>query len=183
MTATARDLDRGQHRLDLPLPNSRPLVPVEAVIVCLDREPDDVAMLIEQRYLRYAFDIRSERGEDGELITRAYPRVWRESVLEYYRTSGAGDYRTLLTDRFPATPHEEKTFAAATRRLIESFLPHRKPALRVTEVGRVLSCTKEHVNNLVADRLLVASKASTVNTSAEITRESFIQFLLNRRMP
>lgn len=172
-----RDLRAGQARLDIKASSARPLIPLEAVMFLLDRDEDDVAMLIQDRLLRYAFDIRSRDAE------RSCPVVAATSVRDYAELSARGDYRTLTRGRFAAEPHELRRQEAELRRVVEGFYPHGRKVLRTPEIARLLSCSKQHIHDLVSEGLLVATKAATVNTSAEITRLSLTQFLISRRMP
>jgi hypothetical protein len=175
MTSTLqRDLRAGQGRLDLVIKSRIPLVPLDVVKVILDRDEDDVLHLINDRLLLYAFDIRSRDAE------RSFPLVAVESIDAY----AAGDFKKLTAGRFATTPLEQRTLDAECRRVIETFLPHRKPVLRTPEIARIFGHrSKQHIHDLLEEQLLVATKAATVNTSAEITRTSFINFLLSRRMP
>jgi hypothetical protein len=196
---------RGARLFDFGFTSRRPLVPMAAVELFLNRSRKEVLELIDEGRLRWAFDIRSRVAAAKEV------RVLRQSLFEY-------------TGLYEPEP-EEATVTAdnSLKRVIHLILPEgvvlkpgavpsqrpgwkdtpRKaraacengvafaagagldwgPVLWGTEVAEALGCTAAHVRKLVGQNCLEtvalrrAPKASPI-----ITRESVISFLHGRRM-
>jgi len=159
MNNCERPNTNGQLSFDLRLPAGRPLVPIEAVMVLIDRDEDDILNLVELGKLRWAFDISSPGTKRREL------RIHRESVLEYLSSS-----------------HE----ATKDTNLISGILP--KPTLvqahatiRGTELGRRFSCCQWLVANLIdTGELSLAPIPVTCKVSPFIDHASALAFLLRR---
>jgi hypothetical protein len=148
-----------QKQFDLRIPARRPLLPLKAAMVFLDRDEDGVVSLVENGNLSVAFDL-SARGAARRLLM-----VWRQSAVEYC----AGGPR----------PHEMEEVMA-------DILPDR-PSLRVSEVKNIFSCNQGHLANLVEQRLLLLDKTRQVHglgplSSPYILRTSAADFLQKRRI-
>jgi hypothetical protein len=178
----------------------RPLVPMRAVTMFLNRDAKDVLSLIEDGKLRWAFDIRSVKATHREV------RVLRQSLFEFgglYSPSepleerGDLEFLKIINSVLPpgvvvspsqvfrrgkATTnfHVKMRVTSATFR---KLLFPREPILRGTEVARCFCCLPQHVLNLVKEKSLqgvnlrLGPKASPL-----ITRASVVQFLKERRM-
>lgn len=152
----------GRVQLALPgltLSAARPLVPLEAVQVLLDRDEDAVLALVEKGDLGWAWDIRTPTA------TRREVRVWRESVLELMGADIAERHGTCLG-------------------VLDTFLPHRD--LRLTELARWFACSSSHVSNLIRDGCLALAGErpdhSSVAAVTRITRASVVSLLDGRRI-
>ncbi len=154
---------------------SHPLVPLPAAVLFLNRKQRAVFALIESGELRWAFDIRSPSAG-----TRAI-RILRDSLFEYTRLRPREVY-------YESDPLE---FAA----IIKAVLPERKakenrraskpgpePVLSCSEVAQCLSCTNNHILNLVRENLLRTPARHRPGEPVLILRASVIVFLRQRRM-
>ena len=190
---------------DFGLAACRPLVPMPAAVLFLNRNGHAVMKLIEEGRLRWAFDLRSARAEHKSV------RILRQSLFEY-----AGLY--VSEPEGPTT--EEQEFL----RVVELILPAgtslsaatfqsgptqwRKPApksvlqkLRVsvyayqkllfpaepvlwgTEIAQCFSCNSQHVRNLIQENSLQAVKVRRgPKASPMVTRASVVDFLRKRRI-
>lgn len=148
-----------QLALPLTLPSGRPLVPLEACFVLLDRDEDEVLGEVETGKLGWAFDLRT-RG-----AVRREVRVWRESLLE------------RLAGLQPQT-------SGSTLAVVDTFLPHRD--IRLMELARWFSCSGSHITNLVRDGSLELAGDrpchSSVAAVTRICRASVVSFLSCRRI-
>jgi hypothetical protein len=146
---------------------SRPLVPLPAVLMFLNKRSPQVLALIEEGKLRWAFDIRTAGAATREI------RVLRQSLFEYTR---------LCVPDENLDESDEREFAG----VVDLILPADKPdglALRGTEVARCFSCTPQHVLNLVREKSLRAVDAPRkAHVSPPIVRASVVEFLKKRRM-
>lgn len=147
-----------QLQFDLRLPTGRPLLPMEAVMAVLDRDEDDVTMLIEQGALGVAFDIA------GKNSSRRDVRVWRESVLHYARKTGpAPDFGWSIRD---------------------ILKPREQQYIRATEIKDRFTCSSTHVLQLLADGLIAGDppRRRGPGSSPQILRNSVAAFLQSRRI-
>jgi hypothetical protein len=126
-----------QREFDLKLPTGRPLVPIEAIMVLLDKSEDDVLNLIECGFLRWAFNIAAPDAERREL------RVYRESVLDY------------LHDAHQQSSYYAFDPDAALERVITAILPPgTQPTFTASKFARRLTCSSQHVLNLIDARVI-----------------------------
>lgn len=153
-----------QLAFDLRLPAGRPLVPIEAVMVLLDRDEDDVMNLIDTGALRCAWNIASPGSERREI------RVWRDSVLAYLKGQ-------------PTNAKEEINLRA----IIKGFLP--APTLlqgwstiRGVEIARRLSCSQWLVGNLITTGELHIAFPVADKVSPYVQHNSLVEFLIRREM-
>lgn len=147
-----------QLELDLVLPVSRPMIPIEVAMTCADRDEDQVLSLIECGKLEWAWDVARAGAVRREI------RIWRDSLMAF-----------LQGISLTVTQGEA---------VISSILPHSRPEIRASEIRHMFCCSQSHVTHLVDDNLLVATTLSARGPlgSARITRQSLITFLLNRRV-
>jgi len=184
---------------------SRPLVPLAAAMLFLNKNSKQVLALIEDGQLRWAFDIRRAGVERREV------RVLRQSLFEFTGlhappTERAGDTETefaeimekILPPGMVVTPTVAggvgfKRRARATRKFqVQMRLPAvefrqilfpREPILRGTEVAQCFSCLSQHIINLLKEKSLVALNLRRgPKASPLITRASVVEFLRQRRM-
>jgi hypothetical protein len=145
-----------QTTLPLAIPAARPLVPLEACMVLLDRDEDELLAGIEEGALEWAWDIRGPEAERREI------RVWRQSVLDF--ASG-----TRVTRQ-----HED---------VLREILPGAHPR-RTPEIQRLFSASQCHVQHLVEAGLLAAGGPRTAASGPAsftlISRESLCRFLAER---
>jgi hypothetical protein len=143
------------------------LVPLEACMVILDRDEDDLLALIEGGFLRWVWDIRSPQAERREL------RVWRGSVLAYAERKTTEHLLLKEADVY------------------ESLLPGRRDDLRSTELQRLFSASQTHIQHLIDNRLLPAvghGGAGTMrplhgpNSFTRVKRAEVIAFLRSRSL-
>lgn len=143
----------------LTLPTERPLIPVEAAMVLLDRDEDEVLGAVESGTLAWAWDIRREGADRREL------RIWRDSLLE------------LLSGT-------RGTAKMEAGQVLASMLPPRP--IRTTELQRFWSCSSTHVTHLLEDGQLTAVAAreagSGPNSFTRIELSSIRTFLTARRV-
>lgn len=147
-----------QLQLPIALPISRPLLPLEVVMVLLDRNEDDVLALIDTGELSWAWDIRTPAADRREI------RVWRDDVLRHLDRTSRGIR--------PADP-------LPLDQVMTAILPHSRPEIRSTEIQRIFSCSSSHVLNLVQAGCLAGLNAPGTgpNGFVRVTRLSVIQFL------
>lgn len=163
MTTTAST----QRQFDLRLPTGRPLVPVSACMVVLDRNEDDVLMLIDEGHLTVAFDIASRRAARREI------RVWRESILLY----AANDYAAMA--------RATDALAADLAPALDAILaPRAMEHIRARELADRFTCSSTHVLQLVEEGSITgpAPKGRGPNSSPRIVRNSVAAFLQSRRI-
>ena len=148
-----------QRSLDLRIPTRRPLLPLKAAMVFLDRNEDDVLALANDGRLAWCFDLRGNGAE------RMLLYVWRTSAVEY--VVGQFSEHTL-------------------REVISDVLPDR-PYLRATEVKNTFSCNQGHLANLIAAGLIRTDRRREVAgrgplSSPWVMTESVREFLRSRRI-
>jgi hypothetical protein len=135
----------------------RPLGDVNSAMRDLDMNADRVRALLDQGTL-IGFNISVKNSGCCVL------RVLTQSI-EHYRATGG---RKPLVLEWPE--------------IFRLILPHKKLFVRGYEIARSLNCDRGHVENLIAARLLVASRKarSGPNGSPIITRGSFENFMIGR---
>lgn len=147
-----------QRLLNLSIPAERPMVPIEAAIVLLNRDYDSIVGMVDAGELPWAWDIRSEGAKRREI------RVWRDNLLDVMSgaTSLTGDEGVVL----------------------DSLIGHKRDEVRSPELQRIFSCSHNHIFELLDDKLITATKAQTlgVNGFARISRVSVFDFLRARRV-
>ncbi len=146
-----------QLNLNIQLPVSRPLVPIEAAMVMLDRDEDQVLCLIEAGGLTYAWDIRSQNAERREV------RIWRDCLLASINGS-------------PQPEHPEDT-------VLNSLVPH-TAEIRSTQLRRIFTASQGHIQNLINQGLLhgLNEACTGPNGYVRVQRASVVNFLRNRRI-
>ena len=183
----------------------RPLVPLPAVTMFLNRETRDVLTLIEGGQLRWAFDIRTAKSARREV------RVLRQSLFEftglYAPTELPPDAEktefskvidlilppgiTVATADIPLhgtgqNPRNSLSLLLKIRlRTISDprLLFPREPILRGTEIAQCFSCNRQHLVNLIHEKSLSALDLKHgPKASPCVTRASVIEFLKQRRM-
>jgi hypothetical protein len=199
---------RGRKQVVAPVPRpfdfgftpQRPLVPMRAVTMFLNRSSRDVISLIEAGKLLWAFDIRSAKARQREV------RVLRQSLFEFSglyapaETSpqrGDSEFLKIVDLILPAgvvvSPaqifqrgrptthfHHKLRLPSAT---FQKLLFPREPILRGTEIARCFCCEPQHVINLLREKSLQAVNLRLgPKASPLITRGSVVQFLKERRM-
>lgn len=186
----------------------RPLVPMSAVMMFLNKRFGEVISLIEDGKLRWVFDIRSENAKRREI------RVLRQSLFEYVGLMSP-DPELVETEReefarimslilprgvvlspfiFNALP--QKTCTRSSRsfhlklRLPARSIPAlrcqafpREPVMRGTEIAWCFSCLNQHVLNLIRENSFrTVHVRRGPKASPLVTRESVVEFLRKRRM-
>jgi hypothetical protein len=148
--------------LPLELSARRPLIPLEAAMVILDKEEDEVLSLMETGQLCWAWDIRGAQAERREI------RIWQKCLLAYL-----GDKVSL-----PALAQLNELS------VIMELFPRPGEQFKGTELKRMFCCGHQHVLNLIGEGLLTATtKASTgPNGSPLVTRQSIIHLFRTRRV-
>jgi hypothetical protein len=167
-----------QREFDLKLPTGRPLVPIEAIMVLLDKSEDDILNLIECGFLRWAFDIstpppnlepRTSNVEPGR--RRRELRVYRESVLDY------------LHDAHQQPPYYSFEPEPTLERVITVILPPgTQPTLMASKFARRLTCSSQHVLNLIDAQVIptITVRRRGPNGSPLIERSGARAFLRSR---
>jgi len=163
----------------------RPLVPLPAVLMFLNKRPAQVLALIEEGKLRWAFDIRSAGAATREI------RVLRQSLFEYTRLyvpdeildeSDEREFGAVVDLILPADDAPRTGRKRLRPRVVPLGQP-REPVLRGTEVARCFSCTPQHILNLLREKSLRAADAPRqAHVSPPISRASIVEFLKRRRM-
>lgn len=148
-----------QRSFDLRIPTRRPLLPIKAAMVFLDRNEDEVLALANDGKLAWCFDLRGAKAE------RMLLYVWRTSAAEY------------AVNQF--AEH-------ALREVLADILPDR-PYLRGTEVKNTFSCNQGHLANLIEAGLIRTDKRREVAgagplSSPWVITESVREFLTERRI-
>ncbi|HZQ47003.1 MAG TPA: hypothetical protein VFC07_08330 [Verrucomicrobiae bacterium] len=186
----------------------RPLVPLAAVAMFLNKSAREVLALIEDGKLRWAFDIRSAKASRREV------RVLRQSLFEYAGLFAKGEILpeaekgefakimdSLLAEGVVLSPanfhlipsklctrtgrsfHNQLRLKARSVSLLRKQVLPKEPLLRGTEIARCFSCLNQHVLNLIKEKSL-----RTINlrrgpkASPLVPRASVIEFLEKRRM-
>lgn len=159
-----------QQAFDLRLPAGRPLVPIEAVMVLIDRDEDDILNLIETKILLPAFDIASTGAERREI------RIHRAAILNYMKS----DYATLLKTEKSI---EEIIRALLPKPTILKIGRHSHETIRGTELQRRFSCSQWLVGNLgLLKEIDLCPIQIGPKTSPYYQHESVIDFLVRREL-
>lgn len=148
-------------QLDLPqlcIPAARPLVPVEACMVLLDRDEDDILSAIDSGVIHWAWDIASPGAARREI------RIWRDSLL--------------------ALLQHTKEREADEGQVLSGFLPQRD--IRTTEIQRWFSCSSTHVHAMLDQSVFTevrrpAALSGPMSYSV-VSRGSVVAFLQARRV-
>ena len=142
----------------IQLPAARPLVPVGAAMVILDRDEDEILHAVENGALGWAWDIATPGAERREL------RVWRDSIV------------TLATMAKPELLEAEEVMA----RIVPPG-PIRSPQLQ-----RLLSCSSTHVHSLIDAGVFDVEQGPGAPSGPQsytlLRRSSVIRFLRGRRV-
>lgn len=172
----------------------RPLVPLAAVTMFLDKSAREVLALIEQGELRWAFDIRSSKAERREV------RVLRQSLFEFTGlysppenpSGGEGEFAKIIGLILPKGTIPSPGGASGAGFRLKMRLPAaefrklrfpREPVLRATEIAQSFSCLGQHVHNLIREKSLQAANLRCgPKASPLVTRASVVEFLKQRRM-
>jgi hypothetical protein len=136
----------GQLHLAIQLPVSRPLIPLRAAMVLLDRGEDEVLALIDTGELSWAWDISSQDAERREV------RIWRDSVLQFLSRSEEGNQRWTRMD-LPAPPPSRQAGTDEEERVLLAILPH-SAEVRSTTLQRLFTASQGHIQNLINAGLL-----------------------------
>lgn len=193
---------------DFGFTKRRPLLPMPAVAMFLNKRSREVMELIEDGELRWAFDIRSAKAGRREV------RVLRQSLFEYAGLFSREPEKpetekdeflrimdlilakgTVLSpvafNRVPAamcTP-ASRSFHLNLRLPVSSVASLRKKVyppesvLCGTEVARCFSCMSQHVTNLIKENSLrTVEMRRGVKASPLVLRASVVEFLQKRRM-
>ena len=147
-----------QRLLNLSIPDSRPLVPIEAAMVLLDLHYESLIGAIESGDLAWAWDIKARDCARSEV------RIWRGSVMDAL----AG---------IKSAPVEEST-------VLDGLFGHSRPEIKSTELQRLFSCSHNHVYQLIGEGSLTCTSPATrgVNGFARLSRDGIKQYLRTRRI-
>jgi hypothetical protein len=146
-----------QLNLNLQLPASRPLIPLEAAMVMLDRDEDDILASIEMGGLTWAWDIRSADAERREI------RIWRDCIVAH-----------LNGDRQPDAEAADPL----------SLIVPAGETIRSVELRTFFTASHSHVLNLIAQGLVEGRNRAHrgPNGFVRVSRGSVLNFLRNRRI-
>ncbi len=161
-----------QREIDFGPGTGRPLVPIEAVMVILDRNEDDLLRLVEEGELEFAFDISSAGAARREV------RIYRESLLRYRAQS----FRASLAPVRSDIPAQE---SRGLLHCITAILPqHSNMILTAVELARCWSCSSSHVQRLIADGALAdaSPEGRKLTNTRSVTCASAEAFLTRRRI-
>lgn len=147
--------------LPIDLPISRPLIPMKAAVVFLDRSEDEILALIDSGELAWAWDISSEAAERREV------RIWRESLLVFLSPGGPSSHSDL-----------DET------NVLNFLLPHSGDELRSTHLQRLFTASQGHIQHLIDQKLLhgLNDPKTGRNGYVRVTRASFLTFMRARRI-
>lgn len=141
-----------------PIAAARPLVPIEAAIVILDRNEDEILHAIEDGSMGWAWDIAAPG------VARREIRIWRESLAAL----------TARRREEPLTMDE----------VLARILP--PSDIRSPQLQRVLSCSQTHLSHLIEsgmfEVLVEPRAASGPNSWTLLSRDSVARFLRSRRV-
>ncbi len=186
----------------------RPLVPLSAVTMFLNKSNREVISLIENGKLRWAFDIRSAKASRREI------RVLRQSLFEcaglfsrdeIMPEAEQGEFSKIMDSILakgvvlsPMNLHSippslcgraSRSFHLKLRLPVRSIPSLRKqilpeePLLQGTEVAQCFSCMNQHILNLIKEKSLHSvSLRRGPKASPLVPRASVIEFLEKRRM-
>ena len=186
----------------------RPLVPMSAVSMFLNKSAGEIISLIEDGRLRWVFDIRSAKSRRREV------RVLRQSLFEYaglfpretvHPEAEKSEFSKIVDLILPkgtvlspmafntlppkTCTRGARSFHLKLRLPVASVASLRKqlypqePVLRGAEIAQCFSCMPQHVLNLISEKTL-----PTINlrrgpkASPLIPRASVVEFLEKRRM-
>lgn len=140
------------------IPAARPLVPVEAAMVILDRDEDEILHAVETGSLGWAWDIATPGAARMEL------RIWRESIQ-------------ALSSAQVDEPIEAEA-------VIARILP--PTDLRSPQVQRIFSCSSTHIHALIDagtfDVVTPPAAESGPRSYSVLSRDSVARFLRSRRV-
>lgn len=139
------------------IPATRPLVPIEAAMVMLDRDEDEILHAVESGVLGWAWDIATPGSERREI------RIWRDSLLSL-----------LAGEREPVRewPHVQAM-----------ILP--PGDIKTPALCRLLSCGRTHVHAIASSSLHVVrgpEAPSGPRAYSIVSRSSVAEFLHSRRV-
>lgn len=146
-----------QLQLDLRIPSRRPLLPMKAAMVFLDRNEDDVLALIQTGKIKWAFDLHCNGS-------KAHVHIYKGSAIAYRENRPEMEHDTIDV-------------------VIHTILGKRDP-VRGVELKNLFSCDQKHIANLLAAGFLQRDprSPSTNNHSPLITRSSIVALLKSRRI-
>ncbi len=138
-----------------------PLMPVQAIMCLLGWDEDRVLAMVESGALAWAWDIRSRSAKRRDI------RIWTQGLAEW-RTTGSN----------------EAIAALPISQVLERIFPHHRAEFRATELKALFCCGHQHVLNLIAEGLLIATSQPCTgpNGSPHVTRDSVAKFLTERRL-
>jgi hypothetical protein len=141
-----------QRPLPITIPVPEALISVESARWALGVDEDSVLALIQLGEIRWAWDIAVHRGGIREI------RIWSRCV----------------TARLQGLPQPGTDIAAVTPEVIGVVFRERLPA---SQVRRILTCSQQHIQRLVASGALMADVARGTRW---VDRASFVKFLKSR---
>ena len=149
-----------QRHFDLHLPTGRPLVPMEAAMVLVNRDADDVLNLIACAKIEWAFDIRTEKSERREV------RILGDSLMRYL----GGENGTRDVDNWDY--------------VVNLVLPGPSEIfIKSKNLARRFGCESQHMINLIREQTIEAAMyPAGGKQSPVVTRESVVRFLKARRI-
>ena len=182
----------------------RPMVPLAAVMLFLNKDAHEVFTLIDDGKLHWAFDIRSARASRREV------RVLRESLFDYTGLSplvgksrgekpGFKDIVEIIvppgivvsTRDIPlhgtgSQPQNSLSLLLKRRlsaKAIAKLVFPDEPILTATEIAQAFSCDQQHITNLIREKSLRALNIRRgPKASHLVPRSSVIEFLKKRKL-
>jgi hypothetical protein len=145
-----------QLQLPVELPRTKPTLALESCADFFDREYDDLTIDLENRLIRFAWDISAAGASRREI------RIYAASAWAF-----------CYGRPMPALTEEE---------VYKTILPARD--IRSTELRRILACSHQHIYELLPNFLVTRPpvQADGPNSFTVFSRQSIVDFLKSRRI-
>lgn len=155
-----------QLQLPVELPRTKPTLALDSCADFFDREYDTLLADVENRVIKFAWDIASRNAETLKPETL---KEKRREIRIYAPSAWAFCYGRPM----PAMSEDD---------VYKLILPNRD--LRSTELKRILACSHQHIHELKENFITTRepSQADGPNSFTVFSRESVVNFLRARRM-
>ena len=155
-----------QLQLQVELPRTKPTLALESCADFFDRDYATLVQDVENRLIKFAWDISSRKAETLKPETL---KENRREIRIYAASAWAFCYQTPM----PALSED------AVYKLI---LPGRD--IRSTELKRILACSHQHVHELKSNFTVTREplQADGPNSFTVFARQSIVDFLKSRRI-
>jgi hypothetical protein len=155
-----------QLQLPVELPRTKPTLALESCADFFDRDYDTLILDVENRVIKFVWDIASRKAETLKTET---PEKKRREIRIYAPSAWAFCYQRPMPQ-------------IAEDVVYKLILPSRD--IRSTELQRILACSHQHVHELKSNFTIVREpqQADGPNSFTVFSRQSIVDFLKARRI-